>query len=141
MQIKIERVSGNFHLEAKNENGNVVHMDGSEKIGGENKGVRPMEMLLMALGGCSTIDIISILNKMKQTLADIKIEIVGEREEGTEPSLFKNIAVKFICTGEVENDKLIRAVDLSMQKYCSVAKTLESTAAIKYTIELNGNTL
>lgn len=141
MQIKIERVSGNFHLEAKNENGNVVHMDGSEKIGGENKGARPMEMLLMALGGCSTIDIVLILTKMKQELSDIKIEINGQREEGVEPSLFKNIDVKFICTGEVESDKLKRAVDLSMQKYCSVAKTLEATAEIKYKIELNGNNI
>lgn len=137
-KIKINRVSGNFHLEAKNENGNIVHMDGSEKIGGENKGVRPMEMLLMALGGCSTIDIISILNKMKQTLTDIHIEIDGQREEGVEPSLFKNIDVKFICKGEVESDKLKRAVDLSMQKYCSVAKTLEKTATINYQTELNG---
>lgn len=138
MRIKIKRVSGNFHLEAKNEKGNVVHMDGSEKIGGENKGVRPMEMLLMALGGCSTIDIISILNKMKQTLTDIQIEIDGQREEGVEPSLFKNIDVKFICMGEVESDKLKRAVDLSMQKYCSVAKTLEKSATINYVTELNG---
>ncbi len=136
-KVKIKRVSGDFHLEAINESGNTVQMDGSSKIGGENKGVRPMELLLMALGGCSTIDVVSILNKMKQTLSDIQIEIDGEREEGTEPSLFKKIEVKFICKGEVEIEKLKRAVSLSMDKYCSVAKTLEKTAEIRYAIELN----
>lgn len=136
-KVKIKRVSGNFHLEAVSENGNKVQMDGAEKIGGENKGVRPMEMLLMALGGCSTIDVISILNKMKQTLTDIQIEIDGEREEGVEPSLFKDIKVLFKCEGDVDPEKLKRAVSLSMDKYCSVSKTLEKTAEIKYSILLN----
>lgn len=140
-KVNIKRISGNFHLEAVSENGNSVQMDGAEKIGGENKGVRPMEMLLMALGGCSTIDIISILNKMKQPLADIQIEIEGEREEGVEPSLFKNIEVVFKCTGEVDSEKLKRAVSLSMDKYCSVAKTLEKSAEIKYSILLNNESI
>ncbi len=137
-KVSLERISGKYHLEAVNATGNKIEMDGSEKIGGENKGVRPMEMLLMALGGCSTIDIILILSRQKIEPKDFKVEIEGIREEGMEPSLYKNIKVKFICTGEVDPEKLKRAVALSMEKYCSVAKTLEKTAEIVSEIELNG---
>ncbi len=137
-KVSMERVSGKFHLEAKNEIGNTIEMDGSPKIGGENKGVRPMELMLMALGGCSSIDVIMILNKQKLDPTSFKVEIDGEREEGVEPSLYRNIKVRFIFTGDLPEDKLYRAVELSMTKYCSVAKTMESTAKISSEIELNG---
>jgi putative redox protein len=137
-KVSMERVSGKFHLEAKNESGNTIEMDGSPKIGGENKGVRPMELMLMALGGCSSIDVIMILNKQKLDPTSFKVEIDGEREEGVEPSLYRNIKVRFIFTGDLPADKLYRAVELSMTKYCSVAKTMEPTAKITSEIELNG---
>jgi putative redox protein len=137
-KIKLERKSGLFHMEAFNETGNSVQMDGSQKIGGENKGVRPMELMLMALGGCSSIDVISILNKQKLQPTTFKMEIDGEREEGVEPSLYRNVKVRFIFSGELPIEKLHRAVELSMTKYCSVAKTMESTAKITSEIELNG---
>lgn len=137
-KIKLERKSGLFHMEAVNETGNSVQMDGSQKIGGENKGVRPMELMLMALGGCSSIDVISILNKQKLQPTTFKVEVDGEREEGVEPSLYRNVKVRFIFSGELPIEKLHRAVELSMTKYCSVAKTMESTAKITSEIELNG---
>ena len=97
-----------------------------------------MELMLMALGGCSSIDVIMILNKQKLDPTSFKVEIVGEREEGVEPSLYRNIKVRFIFTGDLPEDKLYRAVELSMTKYCSVAKTMEPTAKITSEIELNG---
>lgn len=137
-RVTMEKVGGKFHLEAKNESGNTIQMDAGTKIGGENKGVRPMELLLMALGGCSSIDVLLILSRQRIEPLSFKVDVDGEREEGVEPSLYKNIKVKFICTGEMDAEKLKRAVALSMEKYCSVAKTLEKTAEITSEIELNG---
>jgi putative redox protein len=137
VKVELKRVDENFHFEAVNDTGNAVQIDASADIGGSGKGTRPMQLLLMALGGCSGIDIVLILKKQKQQIEDFSISIEGEREEGQEPSLYKNISVVFNFKGEIDKGKLIRAVDLSMKKYCSVAKTLEKTAHISYKILLN----
>lgn len=124
-------------MEARNEDGNTVHIDNSPAEGGSKLGVRPMQMLLMGLGGCSAIDIIGILNKQKQKIDDFSIEVDGEREQGVIPSLFETIKVSFMFSGDLDPAKVKRAVNLSMEKYCSVTKTLEKTADISYTIFLN----
>lgn len=97
-----------------------------------------MEMLLMAIGGCSGIDVVSILKKQKQEIKNFSIEVDGEREAGKEPSLYKHIEVVFLLEGDMDPSKAKRAVELSMDKYCSVAKTLEKTAEINYSVKLNG---
>jgi putative redox protein len=132
MKIDITRKNGLFHMQAKNDTGNTIDMDGSPAIGGENKGFRPMQLLLAAIGGCSTIDIVSILRKQREPLEDIRITVNGEREPNVEPSLFQDIHVHFALKGNLSEEKVRKAVDLSMQKYCSVAKTLEKTAKITY---------
>lgn len=139
LQIKLKRVDNSFNLEATNDEGNRVSIDASKEIGGNGKGMRPMQLVLAALGGCSSIDIISILRKQKQELDDIAIEVNGEREPAGEKgySLFKTIEVHFLMKGDIDKDKAERAVKLSMEKYCSVVKTLEPTAKISYKITLN----
>lgn len=132
MEIQIERLDNAFHLRATNESGNTVETDGSPTIGGSNKGMRPMEMLLSSLGACSSIDVINILNKMHQPLQDIKITLQGEREKDAIPSLFTDIHVKFDLYGDLDVDKAKRAVDMSMEKYCSVTKILEKTAKVTW---------
>ncbi|WP_353482706.1 OsmC family protein [Haliscomenobacter sp.] len=132
MEIQIERLDNAFHLRATNESGNTVETDGSPDIGGSNKGMRPMEMLLSSLGACSSIDVINILNKMHQPLQDIKITLQGEREKDAIPSLFTDIHVKFDLYGDLDVDKAKRAVDMSMEKYCSVTKILEKTAKVTW---------
>lgn len=132
MEIHIERLDNAFHLRATNESGNTVETDGSPAIGGSNKGMRPMEMLLSSLGACSSIDVINILNKMHQPLRDIKITLQGEREKDAIPSLFTDIHVKFDLYGDLDVDKAKRAVDMSMEKYCSVTKILEKTAKVTW---------
>jgi putative redox protein len=132
MEINIERLDNAFHLRATNESGNTVETDGSPAIGGSNKGMRPMEMLLSSLGACSSIDVINILNKMHQPLQDIKITLQGEREKDAIPSLFTDIHVKFDLYGDLDVDKAKRAVDMSMEKYCSVTKILEKTAKVTW---------
>jgi putative redox protein len=129
-KIELSRVKGDFGFEAKDENGHVVRMDSSPESGGWDFGVRPMQMLLMGLGGCSAIDVITILKKQRQEVKDYKMTITGDREAGKEPSLWKDITVEFHLYGNIEEDKAIKAVELSLNKYCSVAATLEKAGAL-----------
>ena len=122
--IELARVSGDYGFEARDENGHVVKMDSSPESGGQNYGVRPMQMLLMGLGGCSAIDVIMILKKQRQDVRDYKMIIKGDREVGKEPSLWKTITIEFHIYGKVDEDKAKKAVELSLNKYCSVAATL-----------------
>jgi putative redox protein len=136
IKIELSRLNEGFHMEARNEQGSVVHMDASPDIGGENLGMRPMQMLLAAMGGCSAIDIISILKKQRQDLKDLKVTITGEREKDAVPSLYTEIHAHFRLFGKLDSDKAEKAVSLSVEKYCSVARTLEKTARITYTFEI-----
>lgn len=136
MKINLKRVNEDVHLRATNEDGVSVELDGSPAIGGKNLGMRPMQMLLTSLGGCSSMDVLSILKKMQQQVEDYEVIMDGQREEGVEPSLFRKIHVHFKLKGNLDPGKVQRAIELSMTKYCSVAKTLEPTATITYDFEI-----
>ena len=127
--IQLSRVHGDFGFEATDENGHTIKMDSSPESGGLNYGVRPMQTLLMALAGCSAIDVISILKKQRQDVVDYKMTVSGEREKGKEPSLWQSVNVAFHLYGDIDPDKASRAVDLSINKYCSVAATLMGSGA------------
>lgn len=128
-----------FRFTATNESGNTLNMDASPAIGGENTGFRPMETLLAGLGGCSGIDVVNILKKKKQDFSSFNVEVHAERHPTEVPSLFTAIHVDFKITGEnISLEKVTGAVDLSMLKYCSVAKTLEQAAPITYAVFVNG---
>lgn len=138
MRIELKRLDDAFHFEAISETGNIAHMDAGENIGGSNKGVRPMQMLLMGLGGCSAIDIVMILKKQKQIIDSFEISIDGDRQAGKEPSLWETVEVHFKLKGTIEKEKAERAVQLSMDKYCSVSKTLELAGAkVTYKVSVN----
>jgi putative redox protein len=137
MKINIKRLNDDFHMEASNEDGNVLHMDGSPEIGGQGKGMRPMQLLLAAVGGCSAIDVILILKKQKQIIESFEVEVDGEREKIEDYSLFREVCLHFKIKGNVDVDKAERAVKLSIEKYCSVSKTLEPTAKITYKVSVN----
>ena len=124
VKVELERVNGAYGFEARDANGHAVKIDTSPETGGENFGVRPMQLLLMGLGGCSGIDILSILKKQRQNVTDFKMHIEGEREPGKDPSLWKNITIVFELKGQIEQDKAEKACALSMEKYCSVTETL-----------------
>lgn len=136
MQIEIERLDDAFLMEATNEDGNSIIMDGSKEIGGSGKGMRPMQVLLSALGGCSAIDVISILEKQRQTLRKMQIRLTGDRDPAAVPSLFKSAHIHFLLHGDLEEEKVQKAIDLSLDKYCSVAKTMEATATITASFEI-----
>ena len=139
MRINLKRIDNDFNFEASNDDGNTISIDGAPAIGGHNKGMRPMQLLLAALGGCAAIDIILILKKQKQVIEFFDIEVDGEREATTSEgvSLFRTIEVHFILKGNIEQSKAERAVQLSMEKYCSVTKTLEPTAKITHRVTIN----
>lgn len=137
MKINVKRLNDNFHMEASNEDGNSIQMDGSPDIGGEGKGMRPRQLLLAAVGGCSAIDVILILKKQKQEITEFDVEVDGESEKVDDYSLFRDITLHFKIKGKVDLDKAERAVKLSIDKYCSVSKTLEPTAKINYKVTIN----
>jgi putative redox protein len=97
--------------------------------GGNGKGMRPMQTMLAALIGCSTVDVVMILKKQRQQYNSFKVSVAGEREKDTEPALWKTIHLVFELTGNVDNEKLKKAVTLSIEKYCSVAETLRRAGA------------
>ena len=138
IEINLHRVQGDFGFEAKDANGHTVQLDTSDETGGNNFGVRPMQMLLMGLGGCSAIDIVMILKKQRQTITDFSIKITGEREPGKEPSLWANAKIIFTLKGDIDKEKAARACELSMNKYCSVAETLKRSGT-KLTWEVKVN--
>ncbi len=136
--IKAHLATKAFGMDISDPDGHTMRMDIPVEQGGDASGFRPMQSLLAALAGCSSVDVISILKKQKQNLKNLDIEIDGNREEGKEPSLWKSIHVIFKITGEVDPQKGFRAVDLSMKKYCSVAETLRlAGATITYDVFVN----
>jgi len=138
MKVILERINNDYLFEVANSNGHRVLLDNNSKTKGSVKGISPMELLLMGLAGCSSIDIVTILSKQKITPTSIKMEVNGERTPGAIPALFHTINVKVILEGDFLPEKAQRSVDLSFEKYCSVSKTLEHTAKINYTVFLNG---
>lgn len=139
MKIKLKRLNNNYHFETRNERGNIIHLDNnSEK---EPQGASPMELLLMGIAGCSGIDIVMILKKQQLEMTNLEMEVEGFREDGAIPNVFKKIHLKIFMDGEIPEKKAQRAVNLSLETYCSVAKMLEKTAEISTEIILNGNIL
>lgn len=122
--IEIERLQGDYGFEAKDQAGHTVRIDTKPENGGQNFGVRPMQLLLMGLGGCSGIDIVSILKKQRQEVTGFKMYIDGERAPGKEPSIWESAHVVFELSGNIDEAKARKACELSMEKYCSVAETL-----------------
>lgn len=142
IKIELERAEGDYGFEAKDANGHTVRMDTSPDGGGTNFGVRPMQMLLMGLGGCSGIDIVNILKKQRQTIEGFNMKIEAEREAGKEPSIWKNVTIVFELTGNIDPDKARRACELSMDKYCSVAETLRRAGGeLKWDVRVNASKL
>jgi len=128
-KIELARVNGDYGFDVTDENGHVVKLDTNPNNGGENYGARPMQLLLMGLAGCSAIDVIGILKKQRQEVRDYKMIVNGDREVGVEPSLWKTINIEFHLYGNIDRNKALKAVELSVGKYCSVAATLEQAGA------------
>lgn len=137
MKIDVTWLGKNYHMEAENETDGKIRIDGDNNIGGLEGGLSPMQLLLAGIGGCSAIDVISILKKQKQKLTDLKVEVDGDRQKlDAGYSEYKTIHMHFILSGELDPKKVERALKLSITKYCSVSKALEKGSEISYDYEI-----
>jgi putative redox protein len=137
MEINLVRKNDKFNFEAENPAGEKVQLDAKAEIGGEGKGFRPMEMLLIGLGGCSGIDMVNVLTKQKEPLKDVKINIKASRRDEEMPPIFKEIDIHFDLYGALSDTKVARALDLTFDKYCSVSNILGRSATIKFTYTIH----
>ena len=120
----------------ESDSGHSLVMDGAPDAGGRNLGVRPMEMLLLGLGGCTAFDVVSILQKSRQQISDCEVEIEAERADEI-PKIFTHIHVHFIVSGRgLDEKKVSKAVSLSADKYCSASRMLEKAATITHDFEI-----
>ncbi|MGA0344890.1 MAG: OsmC family protein [Arenicellales bacterium] len=130
------RLKDDDSIEGRTQSGHSVIMDRSPDVGGQNLGARPMEMMLLSLGGCTMIDVILILRKSRQVFSDIRIEIDAERAEDI-PQVFTKIHLHFVVTAaDIDPKRVERAINLSAEKYCSASRMLESVAEITHDFEI-----
>ncbi len=135
MQVRIKWLEQRV-FEAQTGSGHTICMDGPPDHGGQNLAARPMEMVLVGLGGCSAFDVVEILEKSRQKVKNCEINIDAERVDDI-PSVFRKIHMRFIISGEDLNEKHVkRAVELSIEKYCSVVKMLRPNVEITYEHEV-----
>lgn len=138
MKVALQRINKAVHFEASSELSSVkVNIDGSDAIGGEGKGVRPMELVLMALGSCSVFDLTTILQKQRQEIEDIQVEVKGDRRDEV-PNIFTKIHLTFHLKGKIDEVKAQKAAELAVKKYCSVHDMLAAGGVdITYSLKIN----
>ena len=135
MKARVKLIEG-VSFAGQSESGHTVVMDGAPEAGGQNLGVRPMEMLLMGLGGCSAFDVVMILRKSRQQVTDCVADLDATRAD-SDPKVFTKIHVHFIVTGKGLDPKRVeQAVKLSAEKYCSASIMLGKTAEITHDFEV-----
>ena len=138
MKVRVKWI-GHMSFVAETGSGHSVVMDGPPDHGGRDLAARPMEMVLVGLGGCSTFDVVDILKKSRQSIQDCELEIEANRADAI-PAVFTDIHLKFIITGSDLNETQVkRAVELSMEKYCSVVKMLRHSVNITHDFEIKNN--
>ena len=134
-KAKVTYVNG-MQFVGEADSGHAIVMDGTPEVGGKNTGLRPTELLLIGLGGCSGMDVVSILKKKKQAVSGFEINVNGQKAESY-PQKFTEIEIEFIIKGKnISEEAVKRAVLLSMDKYCSVKATLEGSAKIDYAYKI-----
>lgn len=139
MKISLNRINKDYLFEATSSNNLKVLMDNKSKSEGKVEGISPMEVLLMGVAGCSSIDVVSILNKQRINPITLKMEVEGIRDASAVPAPFQGINVTLFLEGEdITPEKAKRAAQLSFDKYCSVSKSLDPNIIINQTIVVNG---
>ena len=135
MQARV-KWAGAARFDGLSESGHTVVMDGAPEYGGENQGPRPMEMLLLGMGGCTAFDVVLILKKSRQAVEDSEVQIEAKRAD-TEPKVFTDNQVHFIVKGKkLSAERVERAIELSAEKYCSASIMLAKTANITHDFEI-----
>ncbi|WAA11857.1 OsmC family protein [Fervidibacillus halotolerans] len=132
MKAKVDW-KGNMAFSAQVPSGHEIILDASKEVGGEDKGPRPGELVLAAVSGCTGIDIISIMKKMRLNPTSFHMELEGERAE-EHPKKFTRIHIHYALEGDLPEDKVVRAIKLSKNKYCSVSHSLKAEIVATYSI-------
>lgn len=125
--------TGKMSFLAETPSGHQIQMDASEDVGGQNSGARPTELILSAVAGCTGIDIISILQKMRLEPISFQMDIKGDRAED-HPKRFTHIHIHYALEGDLPEEKVVRAIELSNDKYCSVSHSLNAEMTTSYSI-------
>ncbi len=129
---------GDMAFAAETPSGHRLVLDAAPEVGGANAGPRPMELVLVALAGCTAMDVVSILHKMREPLAELAVEVEGTRA-AEHPKVYTEITVRYRARGEgLDPEKVGRAVRLSAERYCSVGNMLNRSARLRYVYEVNG---
>ena len=135
MNISVNWVDGMLMV-GKSHSGHSITMDGPPEIGGDNLGVRPMEMLLLGVAGCTMIDVVTTLKKMRQELTHCETKVNAERADD-HPKVFTDIHIQFLVKGnDLDSKKVEKAITLSTEKYCSASIMLGKTASISHDFEI-----
>ncbi len=135
VEAKVTLVDG-MQFKGTATSGHTLVMDAEEDAGGKNKGFRPMELLLVGFGGCSGMDVISILRKKRQNVSGLEINVKGEKTEDY-PKIYKEVHIEYIVKGKgVEKPAVERAIELSLTKYCSVGATLAKAGKITHSYRI-----
>lgn len=138
MNLKLSRIEEPFVMELTNQSGNSCYLDANPAIGGKEKGFRPMELLAGSLAACASIDVLNILKKQRIELKNYQVEIQASRKDAT-PSPFEQIHLIFEFEGNVDQEKLQRNIELTLEKYCSVSACLSAEIKITYEIKIINN--
>jgi len=126
----------NMSFVGESESGHSVVMDGPPESGGRNLGVRPMEMVLLGMGGCTAFDVVLILQRQRQAISDCHVELSSERAEDV-PKVFTSIHVHYVVKGkELDEKKVARAVEMTAEKYCSVSIMLSKSVNVTHDFEI-----
>lgn len=133
MKVKVKRINDAFGMEVQNAEGQSVRIDANPSIGGEGMGMRPMELLLSSMATCASIDVLLIIKKKRIQLKKYEIEVLGQRAEGV-PSPFESIHLRIHIDEEDPKDVVEKAMEMSLEKYCSVSASLDSSIGITYEV-------
>ena len=135
LEAKVKWIEG-LQFVGESGTGHAIVMDADKEVGGSNTGMRPTELLLIGLGGCSGMDVASVLQKKKQKISGVEANVKGEKSKDY-PQKFTDIEIEFVVTGkDISEEAVKKAVELSMTKYCSVKATLEGSAKVTYSFRI-----
>ena len=136
MKIHLKRVNDTVLFEATNARGHTVRIEGNRNIGGTDSAPSPTEFLIISHAGCTAIDVVELLKKMRQSLIHLEIEVDAQRAEGEVPKVFRTIHLHYKIYGQVTSVKAEKAITMSIEKYCTVSKMIDQVATITHSFEI-----